>query len=130
MQNRESLVEAARIIKGLGFRVFLANHPTSLWGFYSDGKHVGYFQMCEWAPGIETAIVNRTSNIGAMHMLTRQHGEATPLPEVTVETLQEAFKDYPDYFTKEDRESMQCYKYHSLDEFLSSSQAKDISEYL
>lgn len=118
---RQKLIESARHIKRLGFRVFIAIDQEQAHGYYSDGKNVAYFEQNEFGQGIRRAICNKTPGSFGMHHLL-ERGPSGILPEkLDRATLEEAFADYPSYFTKEEKEMMPTIKWLSLQEFLEAN---------
>ena len=115
---REPLLRSAAVIRGLGFRVFVPEDEERSWGFFSDGRSIGYFQQSEWHEGVELATVNRVPGSDAMHLLLETEGRSTPPGDLTGEALRKAFRDYPDYYDEEERAATRVIKYTGVEEFL------------
>lgn len=117
-ERRNKFITSAGCIKRMGYRVFVIGDNELTYGFFSDGKNVGYFQQNELGEGVQLATVNKTpGSIGTGYLL-ETGGKAIPVNELTKEYMEKAFHDYPDYFSREDKEFMHCIKYISLDNFL------------
>ena len=125
---RKTLLAVAAHIRSLGYRVFVEKDDDASWGYYSDGRSVAYFQTVSWAPGIQTAIVNRTPGSNGRHFLLQREGATVPLSEIDKTLLEKAFQDYPDYFDAEDRERMYCIKHADLEDFLNRYPKEELIE--
>ncbi len=127
--QRKQLLRSASALKGLGFRVFLASDQESSWGYFSDGKRIGYFQQCEWGDGVELATVNKIPGSSSQHLLLETEGQFTPLGQLTRAAAEDAFRDYPRYFDEEDRQMMPVIKYNNVEEFLRTRES-ELKEFL
>lgn len=121
-ERRNKFITSAGYIKrmGMGYRVFVIGDNELTYGFFSDGKNVGYFQQNECGEGVQLATVNKTPGSTGTGYLLETGGKAIPVNELTKEYMEKAFHDYPDYFSSEDKQFMYCIKYISLDDFLAA----------
>ncbi len=124
MTLREKLMEAAEQMRQMDFRVFVSNDPENAFGFYSDERHVAYFQASEFGNGFNTAIVCRTPGSHGRHLMVEKDAVAVPLEKLTKDYLKKAFADYPWWFTREDKDRMPHIKHLDIDDFLKENEDK------
>ena len=118
--------EAAERIKELGFRVFLSEDNT--FGYYSDGKNIGYFQENEFVKGVNICTVNKTPGSSGMHYCLEPNFRPVGIGELTADYLAKGFQLYPDYFDDEFKKEMNVIKFSGLEEFLLHPSGKGFRE--
>ena len=121
---RQQLEEAARHILKLGYRVFVSKDQEDSFGYFSDGKHVGYFQQSLSGPGIQIATCNRNPGSTGTGLLIEPHAKPVTLKKIDKDYLAKAFRNYPGYLKEEDQKAMPVNKYSDLDDFLSINKDK------
>ena len=117
---RNKFIISAGCIRRMGYRVFVINDNELTYGFFSDGKNIGYFQQNELGDGVQLATVNKTPGSYGANYLLETGGKANPVNKLTKEYLEKAFRMYPEYFDDEDKQIMPCIKYLGLEEFLAN----------
>ena len=123
--DKEYFDAAARRIKELGFRVFVREHKPgengSYWGYFSDGKSVGYFQL-GWYFGICWSTVNAPGSKGVGTGFSCED-EGVEYTDLTAERLREAFQAVPYWYRlgKDDK----VVKFRDLDEFLEHQRKRE-----
>lgn len=125
-ESRLEFLKAAEKIKELGYSVFVAKDESLCYGYFSDGKKIGYFQLESYDSGITFATANKTPDSHGMHFLTELPPKPVALKDIDDKVLKKAFANYPDYFTKEDKDFMHCQKFVNLDEFKNSWQMEEL----
>ena len=121
-------IEVAACIKGKGFRVFVPEDPQKTFGFFSDGKHVGYFQISEHVPEISLATCGKNPGSTGHGLLIENNGGSVPLEKLTKEYLQKAFLLHPEYLSEKDQKRMPNNPFSSLEEFLKNNRELKLKE--
>ena len=116
--TKEYLDNVCERIKSMGFRVFVKKDST--YGYFSDGKGVGYFQL-EWGgfAGVSVSTVNAKGSGCTGYGVEAEIG----FSDLTEELLREAFQKYPNWVRSSDMKV--CNKYKGLDDFLQNYWDKD-----
>lgn len=113
---------AADRIKGLGYRVFSPKDNSSTYGFFSDGKRIGYFDTST-ITGIHLGTCNAPGSSPRGISVKGSAFEGFPLESLTKEVCEEAFRDYPSWYRR--KKSDKIIKYASLQDFLERYWNKD-----
>lgn len=114
--TKEYLKQICEAIKSYGMRVFVRKDST--YGYFSDGKGVGYFQLeYNGSAGFSISTVN--ANGGGYRVVSN-----ASIDEVTEEKLKEAFQVYPNW-VHSDIDRVPVIKYKDLDDFLRKYWDKD-----
>ena len=115
----------AEKIKSLGFRVFVKENrpgvPSSLWGFFSDGKNIGYFQLGYFF-GVRWSTVNAPGSRGVGTGFSCED-EGVEYWDLTRERLREAFQAVPHWYRLGRNEKV--VKFRDLDEFLEHQRTRE-----
>jgi len=123
MERKEYFELAAREIKNLGFRVFVnINKPgeySYFYGYFSDGKNIGYFQLHEFG-GICWNTVNKPGSFCSGFSC---NDDGVLIQNITAERLREAFVTVPNWYRLSNYEISRggVKKYANLEEFLNNS---------
>ncbi len=117
---RQQFEKAAGHIKSLGFTVYITTNSKETHGYFSDGKHIGYFQQNQFAEGVNIATCNKVPGSSGKHHCLDPYFKPVSLTELSKEYLEKGFSLYPEYFSDEDKTLMPVVKYADLDDFLSS----------
>lgn len=115
MNTQEYFKEVCDKIKSYGFRVFVKKDKT--YGYFSDGKGVGYFQL-EWDgyDGVSLTTVNAKGS-GCSGFSVKGESGGYALDELTDGLLRKAFVTYPDWVSG--WHVTKSVKYRDLEHFLS-----------
>lgn len=105
------LKEAARKIKEFGFRVFVVMHDGFYYGFFSDGKNIGYFEAKPFI-GVNLS----THNAKGSDCSGYQVASELAVDELTEQNLRECFSVYPSWVGPLD--VVKVVKEKDLDDFL------------
>lgn len=109
--REEYLREVAAKIKGFGFRVFAVMHDGFYYGYFSDGKGVGYFEATPFI-GIHLSTHNaKGSGCGGYEV-----ADGLSVDDLTEEQLRECFVSYPSWVRSLDMKKV--VKHKDLDDFL------------
>ena len=111
MNSSDYIRAAAERIKELGFRVFLSGRSDT-YGFFSDGKGIGYFQKDDFC-GIE---IGSRSAPGSECSGYSVDGKGILIENFTKAYLKKAFQKYPDWLPKKARHGV--IQYRDFDDFL------------
>ena len=116
MYTEEYFREVCERIKSQGFRVFVCTSTGYLYGYFSDGKGIGYFQL-EWDgyDGTSLCTVNAAGSGCSGYSVKGESGGFT-LEELTEEVLRQAFVAYPSWVNA--LHKVRCIKYRDLEHFL------------
>lgn len=125
---RDKFIAAAKYIKGLGYKVYVATNPNETYGYYSDGNNVAYFQQSEFQDAVNIATCNKVPGSFGAHHILEPNNRPVPLDGLPRSYLENGFQMYPPYFTEEDKAAMPVNKWINLHEFLASPFAKTIVE--
>ena len=87
-ETREEFLAVAIKIKNLGYRVFLNNKSKSF-GFFSDGKSIGYFQKATYS-GVDIYSHGRRGENSPSGFQIND-GKPYSLKDITPQELQKAF---------------------------------------
>ena len=124
--DKEYFDAAARRIKELGFRVFVKDVKPgdslgSYWGYFSDGKNVGYFQLGDFW-GIRWSTINApgSRNVGTGFSC---EDEGVEIKDLTIDRLKEAFQAVPYWYRLGKNEKV--VKFRDLDEFLEHQRTRE-----
>lgn len=112
-------MQAAEQISRLGFRVFVKKN-MSTYGFFSDGKGIGYFQANFDGIGIST--VNAKGSACSGYSVKGEE-PGYLLNELTPDILRQAFVAYPSWVRSFEAKFVK--KYRDLEHFLSEYWDKD-----
>lgn len=104
----------ALLIKELGFRVFI-NRKTRSYGFYSDGKNIGYFQSGTWS-GVEIFTHNKYIINSPTGFVINRNNKPFHQEDITPELLRKAFVKLPP--GAKFKRYQKVVKYDDLQEFL------------
>ena len=116
------LKEAAAKIKEFGFRVFVVMRDGFYYGFFSDGKNIGYFEA-----GPFVGVSLGTYNANGSDCSGYQVASELAIAELTEENLRECFSVYPSWVRPLDMKKV--VKYKDLDDFLKNYwSAKELVE--
>lgn len=103
-------------IKGFGYRVFVRDDDTKAYGFFSDGKHIGYFQV-EYGSRIHLSTHNAPGSSCSGYSVLPGADSTVAYDGLDTDILTEAFRRYPEW-TRRLRWRKKVVKYDDLDDFL------------
>jgi len=119
MSKKEYFDAASQHIKNLGFRVFVhENKPGEFpyyYGYFSDGKNVGYFQLGDFF-GVRWSTVNGPGSHGCGTGFSCED-QGVEYYKLTRPMLEQAFVSFPSWYRPEKNDKV--VKYRDLDHFLS-----------
>lgn len=116
---------ACRRIKSMGYRVFVSTRIGNNYGFVSDGKGVGYFQLT-W-DGIAFSTYNKPGSSCSGYSVNAE-GKSYLVEEIDERVVETTFGKYPVWVGRLDWVRVE--KYKDLDEFLQNYWNKEkLTEY-
>ena len=125
INDKDYFDSAVAKIKSFGFRVFVKeNKPgdyPSYWGYFSDGKNVGYFQL-GWFFGVRWSTVNAPGSHGVGTGFSCED-DGVEVSSLTPERLREAFQAVPYWYRLGKNEKV--VKFRDLDQFLEHHRTRD-----
>lgn len=129
MTKQEYFQIAAREIKSLGFRVFVHKNTRTndnyLFGYYSDGANIGYFQLADFG-GVSLSSVNKPGSFCSGFGITES---GVFVEDLTTEKLRAAFVAVPRWYrmTAYDARRGGVKKYANLEDFLNTKYFSNIT---
>ena len=128
MTKQEYFQLAAREIKNLGFRVFVNKETREdyyLFGYYSDGVNIGYFQLADFG-GVSLTSVNKPGSFCSGFGITES---GVFVEDLTTEKLRAAFVVVPRWYrmTANDARRGGVKKYANLEDFLNTKYFSDVT---
>lgn len=122
---KEYFKKACDKVKSMGYRVFVSTRPGNNYGFISDGKGVGYFQLT-W-DGIGFTTCNKPGS-GCSGYSVNPDGESYLVDDIDERVVETTFGKYPAWVRSLDWVKVE--KYRDLDEFLQNYwDKKNLKEY-
>jgi len=122
---KEYFKKACDKVKSMGYRVFVSTRPSNNYGFISDGKGVGYFQLT-W-DGISFSTYNKPGS-GCGGYSVNPDGESYLVDDIDERVVETTFGKYPAWVRTLDWVKVE--KYRDLDEFLQNYwDKKNLKEY-
>ena len=117
-RKQEYFDAASQHIKSLGFRVFVHDNKAGdfpyYYGYFSDGKNIGYFQLGDFF-GVRWSTVNGPGSRGCGCGFSCED-EGVEYDRLTREMLEQAFVSIPSWYRPGKNEKV--VKYLDLDHFL------------
>lgn len=122
---KEYFKKACDKVKSMGYRVFVSTRPGNNYGFISDGKGVGYFQLTWDGIGFTTYNKPGSDLSGYSVNAERKSYSVDEIDEGIVET---SFGKYPAWVGRLEWKRVE--KYRDVDEFLQNYwDRKNLKEY-
>lgn len=110
---KEYFKKACDKVKSMGYRVFVSTRLGNNYGFISDGKGVGYFQLA-W-DGISFSTHNKPGS-GCSGYSVNPDGESYLVEDIDERIVETSFVKYPSWVGR--LNMVRVEKYRDLDEFL------------
>lgn len=122
---KEYFKKACDKVKSMGYRVFVSTRPGNNYGFISDGKGVGYFQLTLGGIGFTT---HNKPGSGCSGYSVNPDGKSYLVDDIDERVVETTFGKYPAWVGT--LEWVKVEKYRDLDEFLQNYwDKKNLKEY-